>query len=265
MIQNYNVPNKLKKFSLFNSNSILWVYGFSFLKNLEVLLSKKNIIITNNNLNIVSNVLFLDLDIFFLTNKVSVFRKKLSLINKSLNNNFFLNFILKQFKMFSINSVVFNFSIINFRIKKETSFFFFKKLKRFIPLLFNRRFNLFIDFIKIISLFSNSQASAKVFLFFLQKIFKNLTKKQHNQFLSFLKFCFHVLIYDLNNSKVVTTPIKGIKLIINGKLKGKTRASSSTILVGQISTQTFNSKIDYSKAHIYTLYGVFGIKVWVSY
>ena len=140
-------------------------------------------------------------------------------------------------------------------------FFFFKKLKKSGLFLFSRRFSFFLDFIKILSLFSNSQISAEVFLFFLQKIFKNLTKKNHNQFLSFLKTCFILLIV---NSKRKNS-IKGLKLIINGKLKGKPRSSSTLLLVGNISSQTLDSKIDFSKTHVYTIYGVFGLKLWVSY
>jgi len=65
MIQTYKIPNNFKNFSLFNSNTISWLYGFSFLKNLTVLLNKKNIIITKKNLNIASNSFFLNLELFF--------------------------------------------------------------------------------------------------------------------------------------------------------------------------------------------------------
>ena len=53
--------------------------------------------------------------------------------------------------------------------------------------------------------------------------------------------------------------------MINGKLKGKLRASSLKILVGKIGTQTISSEIDFSKVHVYTIYGCFGIKIWVNY
>lgn len=261
MIQNYKTPNNFKNFSLFNSNTIVWLYGFSFLKSLKILLHKKNIILTKKNLNIVSNSFFINLELFFLTSKISTLRKKLGFLKTLKDNNIFDTFIFKQFKILRINSIFFNFSIINFKIKKSIVFFFFKKLKKSGLFLFSRRFSFFLDFIKILSLFSNSQISAQVFLFFLQKIFKNLTKKNHNQFLSFLKTCFILLIV---NSKRKNS-IKGLKLVINGKLKGKPRSSSTLLLVGNISSQTLDSKIDFSKTHVYTIYGVFGLKLWVSY
>jgi hypothetical protein len=261
MIQTYKISNKFKNFSLFNSNKFSWIYGFSFLKTLNVLLNKKNIIVTKKTLNIVSNSFFLDLELFFLTNKISIFRKKLLLLNDIKNNSIISTFFFKQFKLFKINSIFFNFNVLNLKIKKSIVFFFFKKLKKSGPLLFSRRFSFFLDFIKILSLFSTSQISAHIFLLFLQKIFKNLTKKNHNQFLSFLKTCFTLLIYGLKSSN----SIKGIKLLINGKLKGKPRSDSTLILVGNVSNQTLDSKIDFSKIHVYTVYGVFGLKLWVSY
>lgn len=261
MIQTYKISNNFKNFSLLNSNTLSWVHGFSFLKSLTVLLNKKNIIITKKNLNIVSNSFFLNLELFFLTSKLSSLRKKLGFLKSFKNNNIFNTFLFKQFKILRINSIFLNFSIINFKIKKQEVFFFFNKLKKSGLFLFSRRFSFFLDFIKVLSLFSNSQISAKIFLVFLQKIFKNLTKKNHNQFLSFLKTCFVLLVVRLKK----TNSIKGIKLLINGKLKGKPRSSSTLILVGNISTQTLDSKIDFSKIHVYTVYGVFGLKLWVSY
>lgn len=261
MIQTYKTPNNFKNFSLFNSNQLSWIYGFSFLKNLTVLLNKKNVIITKKSLNIASNCFFLNLELFFSTSKISLLRKKLVSFKHFKNTRIFSAFIFKQFKILRINSIFLDFSIINFKIKKPLVFFFFKRLKKSGLFLFSRRFSFFLDFIKILSLFSNSQISAQVFLIFLQKIFKNLTKKNHNQFLSFLKTCFTLLVV---NSKT-TKPIKGIKLLVCGKLKGKPRSSSTLILVGNISTQTLDSKIDFSKTHVYTVYGVFGLKLWVSY
>lgn len=261
MIQNYKTPNNFKNFSLFNSNQLSWLYGFYFLKNLTILLNKKNIIITKKNLNIVSNTLFFNLELFFLTSKISVLRKKLGFLGNFKSNNIFNDFVLKQFKILRVNCFFFNFSIINFKIKKPLVFFFFKKLKKSGLFLFSRRFSFFLDFIKLLSLFSSSQISAETFLVFIQKIFKNLTKKNHNQFLSFLKTCFLLLI----SSSKKPNAIKGLKLLISGKLKGKPRSSSTLILVGNISTQTLDSKIDFSKTHVYTVYGVFGLKLWVSY
>lgn len=79
--------------------------------------------------------------------------------------------------------------------------------------------------------------------------------------MSFLKTCFILLTV---NSKRKNS-IKGLKLVISGKLKGKPRSSSTLLLVGNISSQTLDSKIDFSKTHVYTIYGVFGLKLWVSY
>ena len=273
MIQDYKIFNKFKQFSFFNSNPVLWLYGFSFLNNIELLLKQKSIIIIKKSFNIVSNTIFINLELFFLTSKTSDLRKNLqkaiditSSINFKKFDNLFFNFIFKQFKFFKVNTISLNLSVLNFKIDKQNLRFVFKKFKKAIPLLFSRRFNLFLDFVKIFCLLSRVNISSQKFLFFLQKIFKNLTKRQHMQFLSFMKLCFNLLIYDTKNfSNQKISCIKGIKLLVNGKLRGKPRASSYTLIVGKMSTQTINSKIDYSKTHVYTLYGVFGFKLWICY
>jgi ribosomal protein S3 len=55
--------------------------------------------------------------------------------------------------------------------------------------------------------------------------------------------------------------IKGIKFVINGKIKGKTRSTSNSISFGKVPTQSVSKNIDYSKIHVFTIYGVFGFKL----
>jgi ribosomal protein S3 len=55
----------------------------------------------------------------------------------------------------------------------------------------------------------------------------------------------------------------GIKFIIKGKLKGKRRKSNSIINIGQIPVQSLYKHIEFSKTHAFTVYGTFGLKLWV--
>lgn len=59
--------------------------------------------------------------------------------------------------------------------------------------------------------------------------------------------------------------INGLKLIVNGKIKGKLRASFSCIKIGSVPIQTISKNIDFAQLHIYTLYGAFGLKIWVCH
>jgi len=57
--------------------------------------------------------------------------------------------------------------------------------------------------------------------------------------------------------------IKGLKFLIQGKLKGKPRSKSFLYTVGRIPVQTVTANIDFAKSHVFTIYGVFGMKLWI--
>jgi hypothetical protein len=139
----------------------------------------------------------------------------------------------------------------------------YNSFKRFANMLFARRFNLFVDFLKLTSLFIKGKIAADSFLYLLSQIFRLLTKKKHSRFMYFLKYLFtYITKTELQSNRNL---IQGIKIIINGKILGKPRSSSSCLLVGSVPIQTINANIHFSKIHAYTLYGVFGFKLWVHY
>jgi len=259
-----------KPLTLLKDNPIQFLYGLQFLNLFEKLLNKRGAILVHNTLNFVTNQIFLTLRIFFKTAKVMHFRrKKLSSIldsNKtSLNNSTLSNFFIKQFNFIQSNLTVLNIRVLNKDLDKKAIIFFYHKTKKFLNSLFSRRFNLFIDFIKISSLYSVSKINSKSYLQILGQIFRTLPKRQHSKFLFFLKFFFQTIIYTF--PKIVKIKknllIKGIKFIINGKLKGKTRASSVCLQIGSVPTQSIKKNIEFSRTHVYTVYGAFGFKIWV--
>ena len=68
---------------------------------------------------------------------------------------------------------------------------------------------------------------------------------------------FHFL--NLNNVSV----IKGMKFITSGRLQGKARASSKSLIEGCVPVQSFNQNIDFAKIHAYNILGAFGLKLWI--
>lgn len=132
----------------------------------------------------------------------------------------------------------------------------------FVSTIFSRRFNFFIDFLKLTVLFFNNNIDLKIYLKNLGRIFKFLSKRLHSRFLLFLKILFQLLIsYSLkNNINVHCT--RGFKFIIKGRFQAKDRASSKLIQIGSVPSQSFFCNIDFSSTHVYTLYGTFGIKIW---
>jgi len=83
-------------------------------------------------------------------------------------------------------------------------------------------------------------------------------KKQHNFFLSFLKKTLTTLI------KTRLSRIKGIKIVINGRLNGRPRARKTLIKIGEIPQQSMVKLIDYNESTAYTKNGTFGVKSWIA-
>ena len=81
--------------------------------------------------------------------------------------------------------------------------------------------------------------------------------KMHNQFLSFLSLILTLLI----NSNF--SNIKGIKILIKGRLNNKPRKQTKIISVGKISLQTFELYINQSQNVAFTKNGTLGVKVWI--
>ena len=256
---------KSEELSLQVQDSKLFLKGYVFLNKFERMLSKKHILVSTKELNFESNKLFLNMSVFFRSNKTLFYRRK-GFIPKikitgssSLKTLFYKNFN-------SLNSNVLSIKLVNLNnhLDRDLLNSFYKNFKRFVGVLFNRRFNLFIDFLKINSLFLKSKISSKLYLLLLGQIFRILPKSKHGRFLLFLKILFKSLIdISINSSNKKFTPILGIKLLIGGRLKGKPRSSTSCIQVGSVPLQSLDKNVDFSKIHVYTLYGAFGFKIWI--
>jgi Ribosomal protein S3, C-terminal domain len=81
--------------------------------------------------------------------------------------------------------------------------------------------------------------------------------KRHKFFLAFLKQTLTVLI-NSNFSKV-----KGIKIIIKGRLNGVPRASHKIVNIGDVPVQSISATIDYAQTTTHNANGSYGIKVWI--
>ena len=57
--------------------------------------------------------------------------------------------------------------------------------------------------------------------------------------------------------------VKGIKIVVAGRLDGSEMARREWLKRGKIPLQTLRANIDYAKENAYTTYGVIGIKVWI--
>jgi hypothetical protein len=150
-------------------------------------------------------------------------------------------------------------------VDKGFSDFLYEELIEYISVLFERRFTLFIDFIKLTTLYFFSKIDLKTYLYVLSKVFKYVRKDTHNQFLVFVKRLFTILIEQSYNFYLYDTQsFSGVKFIINGRLNGQPMASTFNFHLGTIGIQSLNKNVEYAKVHTFTQQlGVFGFKIWV--
>lgn len=247
--------------------SIKFLHGLQFLKSFGQLLKRKNILLVESKLNFVSSQSYLDLTLFYKVAKLGNYKKKMS--KKSRNSSFGLfgtiRFLSREFSLLKTNFIAMKLNVINKKTNKRLVRFFYNRMKRFSGALFARRFNFFVDFLKASSLFTEDYLSIQAYLHFLGQVFKALQKKTHSRFLLFVRTIFETIILDSKIKRISKRAnVKGLKFVINGKLKGKTRSSSACHQFGHVPNSTLSKNITFSKLHVYTLYGVFGLRAWTN-
>ena len=259
------------------TNLKFFLISLEFSKDFKYLLYRKNILVTQFKLNLNCNRIDFFLDLYFRKKKLIKF-KKLKLKKDKTTNKLTTNIIfclLKNFNdKFNVNSLNLKIKILNRLIIFN---FFFKQLKKqlkvFKKSLFERRLSLYFDLIKIIVLYQTSQLNLDVLMIVLGEIFQRLTKQKHGLFLKFVKVLFKNILLELtqknlksNKQKIyksIYCVIKGVKLVISGKLKGKLRAKKTSFLFGSVPISTNSKVIPYSKIDVYTVYGKYGFKLWI--
>jgi hypothetical protein len=248
-----------------------YLYGLKFMTLLQQFLNRKNILLTDRTLNFINNQCFLNLTLFFRSARLTIYKKKLKKKKKVSSkgkhlicSNTVTESFVSELSLIRSNFVSLNLNIINQKIDKRLLKYFYLKTKRFSGVLFPRRRNLFIDFVKMTSLFYEKKISTQAYLTVFGQIFKFLPKRTHGRFLLFFKILLVLLTTEINltKKKVKSPCIMGIKFIVNGKLKGKPRSTSYNTQHGVVPTQSIDKSIDFAKLHVYTLYGVFGFRIW---
>ncbi len=81
--------------------------------------------------------------------------------------------------------------------------------------------------------------------------------KRHKFFLSFLKQTLTVL------SSFSFSNVKGIKIMIKGRLNGVPRAKHKVITIGDVPVQSISEIVDYSQITTHNSNGSYGVKVWI--
>nr|QYC61901.1 ribosomal protein S3 [Stephanopyxis turris] len=190
-----------------------------------------------------------------------LFIKRLKKKNRNLllkkNIDFFEN-LLESLTLYTKNKLNINIILQNInkglslRLKNKQSKAFRKtilKLRRFSRAIF------FKEFINILTVTVLKKNSSKILADIIAFQFSVI--KRHNYFLNFLKRSLTLIV------KSKFSKVKGIKILIKGRLNGKPRSNYRIIQIGKISLQTIESVISHNQSTSFTPYGTFGIKVWI--
>lgn len=274
MAQKSNVISLRNNFfqaNIINYNKYILNIYLYFKKYFFKLFWKKNIFLTNILLKITSSKIYLFSNIYFKKIKILKLKKKIKKIKKvkkikKKNKKLIFKFKKKfynSFKILNIRFIYLKFLNLNFYLKKIYKNYIFNRIlktyKRYGLKLFPRRFFFYIDAIKLTYLFYFNKININFFIKILVEIFKILQKKMHSRFIFFIKELFKIFLLPCFNHKNNL----GIKLRLNGKLRGKPRSSTCCIFLGKVPNQSRIKNINYSKMHAFTKYGVFGFKIWV--
>ncbi len=262
--------NPTGSLNLINLNSKIFLKNFLFIKSLEIFLIKKHIVLLDSKFIFFNNTCFIHLFVFFRSKKLSLFKKKKVLTSnenlvKLTYKTSYLNSLLKGINKQNKNAFAY-FSIynLNYKINKKLLTFFYFYLRKYTRFYFQRTFNLLIDFIKVCCLFCTNKITATSFLLFISLIFKSISKKAHTRFVYFLKHLFNSIIEKASSFAKTDYPsIKGFKFVISGRLRDKQRASFICIQEGTLSISSLRPGLQFCKRHVNTIYGVYGLKLWV--
>lgn len=258
-------------------NSVSKLYRYNLIKtlglkeNLLQLFRRKNIYLSNVDISRDEKLLSINTNIFFPTEKVLKLKrslvqnrrqriKKQLLIRSNLSSRVQgkNRHVYRMNKNLFIRNMIVKFRVLNADLEKIRLRYFFNKLKRFRYSLFNKRYSLFFDMVKVISLISVNKGNLDLFSYLLGVLFRTLHKKKHKLFISFLKHLANCIIDSVKN-------LNGIKIVINGKIQGKVRAKTVKIQAGRISITNLGNAPQISKVHVFTVYGAYGIHVLVNY
>lgn len=109
----------------------------------------------------------------------------------------------------------------------------------------------------LLRVFATGVHNEDLFAKFISKYIKLYHRRKRN----FNKFFFFLRKYAAFLKKLKY--IKGFKLQLKGRLRGKPRSKQISFQKGRVPLQTKNSYISYALKHIPTTYGIFGLKIWI--
>jgi ribosomal protein S3 len=177
----------------------------------------------------------------------------ISSVTEEFKINGVLNNMFKVLSLFTNNqfNIAVNFCCIN----KDLNFLKITQKKNFILLQKFRNTSFLKEGIELLFHVICNKNSANLLAKFIASQIQKI--KRHKFFLSFLKQSLTIM---LSSS---ASKVKGVKILVKGRLNGVPRAKHRLITIGDVPAQSISEKIDYSQATSHNSNGSYGVKVWV--
>lgn len=169
--------------------------------------------------------------------------KKTESLNKVVSRN-----VLKTLNHFTGNRLHINFKLLNLNNHNQQN-----KTKTNVNL---SRFRI-PEIEQLYPLIIKQEDSAKLLGTFIAEYLK--TTKRHNFFFNSLSKSLNLVL------KQQDSRIKGVKILLKGRLNNAARSRNKYIKIGTVPLITKSRNIDYAESTAFTPNGTIGIKVWISH
>jgi hypothetical protein len=229
-----------------------------------------------------------NLDLFFETKRILKFKKLLrsSKLKRKRKRNKKLNPLINELKSLSKKGVksgsvvklknshlslgsktyIFKITNLNHRLSsvKKGLIKVYSEFKHYSPMLFPRNGPLFLDLMKVASLLLRKRINERVFLAIIGDLFKNLHKRKQNRFIYFIRDLLRYLVRQTKTEACFPYHV-GFKCQFAGRILGKTRANTIKLTEGSVKENTISSYYTMNKIHVHTIYGVYGVKLGLTF
>ena len=181
------VRNSIVQYASNEKKQTQFVLTHLLLEHLQKLFLKSDIYLLKSIAQENSNKIFINCDLFFRTRKLIKYKKVLKKVSckNNLKQLYFLRSIIKFIKAkFSFYLITFKFSVLNqlllkkHKLRRKILVEFYDLFRRYSKLLFPRRVNFFLDFIKLSGLLLCGLLQVSFFIKLLGEIFTILQKKK---------------------------------------------------------------------------------------
>lgn len=226
---------------------------------------KKGLLVNELSIKKDNDVLYIDLS-FIVSKSSNIYIKRFrKLIKKKKKrkkaNNLLQNFLKTLSKIYNVKKIYFkttrldnkiNIKLLNLLLIKGQKLGLNKQLR-----------NIYIKdlLITLTLLLQDPTTKSNLITYILAKHFTWMPKRQHKRFFIFLRDLFKI-VYNLDKQK--NNNLLGIKLLVSGKISGKTQASNFRSIAGSVFNQTISKNIDYSSHTSFNKLGTFGWKLWIT-